>query len=475
MLTAILEASGELPSVIREAIELQDPPSVKSFLSPGFNIGGPSRPKKLQPLIPDLQKGIDMEKLERREKALKERERLVKVKEDALKKQELNVEQLFKDLVAAASEPYIRICEQQKQRLRQVHDEVWAKAVKNANWFPEDAAPLPMAEDGKEFYAVYDAETQELDLEVSQEEMAEFREAEAAAAAAASVGPSTSSVGPSASSVGPSTSVDPSASLVGPSASSVGLSASSVGPSTSSVGPSASSVGLSASSVGPSTSSDGPGASSVGPSASFVGPSASSGGPSASLNPRGTSASPRTCAAQSTSFTGSRVTPTSSNMSVGPSASSARPIAASPHPQVSSTSTMALSARPVPAESANYWGGTHEERLWVEEAINWLEKFKVEFKCTQEVGQFLRPYVYNCLRRHRNGEPFVTLGCFFLGENTCDICFHSEVPHTRAQCRKVCCGRRRCGTCLHVHFTGRCICDHTYYFLERLRVRFTTG
>ena len=65
-LTAILKKLGRLDEIIDDLKEMEDPPA-DSFLTPGFNIGGPSVTAKdnAHSLILQLQRGTDAGQLER--------------------------------------------------------------------------------------------------------------------------------------------------------------------------------------------------------------------------------------------------------------------------------------------------------------------------------------------------------------------------------------------------------------------------
>ncbi len=70
VLTAILASSGELKNVIKEAIEIQDPPAEESFLQPGVRKGSPPPPEDRQSLVAQLQRAVDPGELERKEREL---------------------------------------------------------------------------------------------------------------------------------------------------------------------------------------------------------------------------------------------------------------------------------------------------------------------------------------------------------------------------------------------------------------------
>ena len=107
----------------------------------------------------------------------------------------------------------------------------------------------------------------------------------------------------------------------------------------------------------------------------------------------------------------------------------------------------------------------------VENELLVLAEYQKVVGCKQDVGQFIRPYIEECLRRCHNNENFITLKLFFAQSGICDICWHSDVPHHRAQCATVCCQERRCGKCLHQHYSGRCLCSHTNAYVDDLRAR----
>ena len=106
---------------------MEDPPD-SAFLSPGFTIGGPSA------LVTHLEKGLDAFELDRRAKELGEGERKLKVEQKLLQEAKDEVEQLYRDLRESTNDQYYRLCEEQKQRLKDVHHEKWARAVATAAW-----------------------------------------------------------------------------------------------------------------------------------------------------------------------------------------------------------------------------------------------------------------------------------------------------------------------------------------------------
>ena len=135
-LTAFLKKTGHLEEVIRDLRQMEDPPDA-AFLTPGFHIGGPSA------LVTKLEKGLDVFELDRQRKELEEEKRKHELEKKLLRDQKAEIEQLYRDLRDVTKDPYYRLCEEQRLRLKEIHDEIWARAVAGASW----REPMPAEPD----------------------------------------------------------------------------------------------------------------------------------------------------------------------------------------------------------------------------------------------------------------------------------------------------------------------------------------
>ena len=139
-LTAFLKKTGHLEEIIRDICQMEDPPD-SAFLSPGFGIGDSGAGTSLSAgtdssfLVTHLERGLDAFELEQRAKALSEGERMLEVERKQLRDEKAEVEQLYQDLRDSTNDQYYRLCEEQKQRLKDIYHEKWARAVASASWY----------------------------------------------------------------------------------------------------------------------------------------------------------------------------------------------------------------------------------------------------------------------------------------------------------------------------------------------------
>ena len=144
-----------------------------------------------------------------------------------------------------------------------------------------------------------------------------------------------------------------------------------------------------------------------------------------------------------------------------------------------------MSAQSEIAESAkrsNSEGGTDEPPTKVHRStpstslqaeIKKLTEIQEKCCCKDDLTVNLIPYIEEMIRRLETGGSFVTWRAYVKGLKICDICFHMDVKHLRAECHELCCGYKRCFKCCHNHYALRCECGHLTMYENDLRRRFS--
>ena len=108
----------------------------------------------------------------------------------------------------------------------------------------------------------------------------------------------------------------------------------------------------------------------------------------------------------------------------------------------------------------------HEAEL--KRMLKELERLKTAAHCNAEVADFVKPYLLCLLKRREEGKGDITIAQFCREQKVCEQYFHQGEgkQHSRLNCRKVCCGVRRCAKCFHCHPQFKCYCSHTREFLK---------
>ena len=128
-LTAILQSKGVLGEVIRDLREMEDP-TAASFDGPPLK-KGTSATTTNPSLLSQLQLQVDAGMFQRKSEELQERERSIRLREKALDEREKELENRYQAIRRMATDPYLRLIEEEKRRIKELYDESWLRGVEN--------------------------------------------------------------------------------------------------------------------------------------------------------------------------------------------------------------------------------------------------------------------------------------------------------------------------------------------------------